>query len=291
MRVAIATDTVGWQGEQLRVAFDRRGIEVTFFSLRQCTFDTAVPHGLRIPGFDDCLPDGVFVRQVPGGSLEQVVLRLDFLHCLKEAGVLVYNDGRAIERTVDKAMTTWLMQRAGIATPPSWTLESPEPGRALLAEELGRGHEVVFKPLFGSQGKGLIRMTDVTQLPALDIAHGVYYMQRFIAPRHGEYCDWRAFVIAGEVVGAMQRRGSHWIGNVAQGAQCVAATLDANMLESAQAACAAVGVAYGGVDLMRDASGETLVIEVNGIPAWQGLQSVCERNIAELLVEDFLRRC
>ncbi len=291
MRIAIATDSVGWQGEQLQAAFDQQGVKVTFLSLRHCHFDTSAPHGLRIPGFEDCLPDGVFVRQVPGGTLEQVVLRLDFLHALKEAGVLVYNDGRAIERTVDKAMTTWLLHRAGVPTPPTWTMESFEQAREVASAGLTAGHEVVFKPLFGSQGKGLLRIASMQDLPALESSAGVYYLQRFLPPSGESYCDWRVFVIEGKALAAMERRSTHWIGNVAQGATCIAAPVEGGLAQLAESACTAVKVAYGGVDLMCDASGELLVIEVNGIPAWQGLQSVCEISIAHCLVADFLRRC
>jgi hypothetical protein len=38
---------------------------------------------------------------VPGGS-EEVVLYLDILHALKAMGIPVYNDGHAVERSVDK---------------------------------------------------------------------------------------------------------------------------------------------------------------------------------------------
>jgi len=55
-------------------------------------------------------------------------------------------------------------------------------------------------------------------------------------------------------------------------------------------ACVAVGADYGGVDLVRDRDGRAHVLEVNGVPAWRGLQSVTRVDIAERLVDDFLSR-
>ncbi len=92
------------------------------------------------PGYEDRLPDGVFVRGVPGGTLEQVVLRLDVLHALKLLGVPVYNDGRAIERTVDKAMTSFVLASAGIPTPATWVTESESEVAALVRAEVAAGH-------------------------------------------------------------------------------------------------------------------------------------------------------
>jgi hypothetical protein len=102
LRVAIVTDEPGWHGARLRRAFRARGIEARYVSLTRCRVDlSAGIGGIVIPGFERRLPDGVFVRGVPGGTLEQVVLRLDFLHLLGEIGIPVYNPARAIEKSVD----------------------------------------------------------------------------------------------------------------------------------------------------------------------------------------------
>ena len=57
------------------------------------------------------------VRSMSGGTFEAVTLRLGMLHALRELGVPVWNDARAIERCVDKSMTSFLLARAGIPTP------------------------------------------------------------------------------------------------------------------------------------------------------------------------------
>jgi len=114
LRIAIVTEEPGWHGAELLRALEARNAEVRFVSLRECRLELArAGSGIVVPGFEDRLPDGVIVRDVPGGTLEQVVLRLDLLHALRELGVPVYNDARAIERTVDKGMTSLLLQHAG----------------------------------------------------------------------------------------------------------------------------------------------------------------------------------
>ena len=55
-------------------------------------------------------------------------------------------------------------------------------------------------------------------------------------------------------------------------------------------ACLHIGADYAGVDLVRDSEGRLQVLEVNGIPAWRGLQSVTPIDIADRVAEDFLSR-
>src|SRR5581483_4819628 len=182
-RVAIFTDDPGWHGARLRDEFAARGVESKFVSLKQCRFDFGMPgHGIVVPGFDDRPPDGAFVRGVPGGTLEQVVLRLDVLHALDDVGVPVYNDGRAIERTVDKAMTSFRLAHAGIATPDTWVAESRQEALAIVARQTAGGGELVLKPLFGSQGEGLRRVAHPGEIPAPEEYDGVYYLQRYVEP-------------------------------------------------------------------------------------------------------------
>lgn len=182
-RTAIFTDDPGWHGARLADAFTARGVQTTFVSLRNCRFELGrAGQSIVVPGFEDQLPDAAFVRGVPGGTLEQVVLRLDILHALKHAGVPVYNDGRAVERTVDKAMTSFMLAHAGVPTAATWVTESEAEARALVADEADQGRELVLKPLFGSQGAGLKRIASVSDLPPAQEYDGVYYLQRYVEP-------------------------------------------------------------------------------------------------------------
>ena len=261
-------------------------------SLTACHFalDDGGP-GLCLPGFD-CLPDAAFVRGVPGGTLEEVVYYLDVLHALHHLGIPVYNDGRAIERSVDKGMTSFLLHTAGIPTPPAWVIRDPEQARQVVERELAAGHELVCKPLFGSQGEGLIRLNAPTSaLPDPAVCHGIHYLQRYVPAATAQAQDWRVFVIGGRAVAAMRRTAATgWITNVAQGAACHPAALEPDLRELAQAAARTLEMAYAGVDILRDVAGRAWVIEVNGVPAWKGLQQVCGCDIAAALAADLLGR-
>jgi RimK family alpha-L-glutamate ligase len=299
LRVAIMTDEVGWHTTRLHRALRARGCVGRCIDLAQCRFDSEWAwHGLVIPGYGRELPDAVIVRGVAAGTFEQVTARLGILHALRELGVPVYNDARAIERSVDKSMTSFLLHRAGIPTPPTWAMESAPQARRIVMREAADGHSVVLKPLFGSQGKGLRRLGDVdgefAALPDLGDYGEFAYLQRFVAPPDdgAPGFDWRVLVIGGRPVTAMRRVGSSWIHNVAQGARCEPAPLAGPMLEVADIAAraaAALGMDYAGVDLLP-AHGGAQVIEVNGVAAWRGLQSVTQFDIAACLVDDLLTR-
>jgi tetrahydromethanopterin:alpha-L-glutamate ligase len=288
--IAIFTDDPGWHGARLALEFAARGCDAQFVSLKNCHFDMAGDGAaLQLPVFGSLLPDAAFVRGVPGGSLEQIVFYLDVLHALTEMGVPVYNEPRAIERSVDKGMTSFLLRRAGISTPPTWITGDCERARSLAMRELAAGHELVCKPLFGAQGVGLVRVRAGDSLPPIETYRGIYYLQRYVDTSEGSWHDWRVFVIGGRAVAAMRRNGSTWINNVATGGRCQPAVLDDTLRDLAEAAVAAVGMNYGGVDIIRDALGQAWVVEVNSIPAWKGLQGTCNVNVAGMLVDDFLR--
>jgi len=290
-RIAIFTDDPGWHGKQLSLAFASRGYTADYVSLTQCRF--AIESGQQpifMPGFECVLPDAVFVRGVPGGSLEEVVLYLDILHALKAMGIPVYNDGQAVERSVDKAMTSFLLHHAGLPTPMTWVLRDREEALRIAETELKQGNLLISKPLFGSQGEGIRRIEKSTDLFWLTGSHGVYYLQRFVHCEGEGFSDNRVFVINGIAVAAMRRRGKFWLNNVARGATCELIDLEPEMVALAVKAAMALAMDYAGVDIIKDREGRCIIIEVNSIPAWKGLESVCDVNIAELMVDDLIAR-
>lgn len=290
-KIAIFTDDAGWHGKQLQQAFQNLGYDSVFVSLTECRFNLenqSVP--IFIPEFETELPVAAFVRGVPGGSLEEVVLYLDFLHALKIIGVPVYNDANAVERSVDKAMTSFLLHHTELKTPPTWVLRDRNAALELVQNELSQGHFVISKPLFGSQGEGIRRIEKMTDLPWLTSSHGVYYLQRFMQCAGEGFSDYRVFVIDGEVVATMRRRGKSWLNNVAKGASCERVDPTAEMIALAIHATKLLQMDYAGVDILEDSDGKLNVIEINSVPAWKGLESVCDVTIAELLARDLIHR-
>ncbi len=276
-----------WHARQLVAAFEQRGAEVVTTTLKACAFDTSCPYGLDIPGFDQQLPDAAFVRAISTGSLEQITFRLGILHALRESGVMVWNDARTIERCVDKSTATFLFQKAGLPVPTTRVIE----GHARANKEAHQiDRPLVVKPLFGSQGNGVMRADTAADLPPPDTVGDVYYLQHYLRDDKADtFADIRVFVCNGQVLAAMSRQGAYWVTNVHQGGKPAPLTLSDEMAQLALAACRAVGANYAGVDLIQDpTSGQLLVLEINSNPAWKGLHSVSDVDIAAALADGFL---
>lgn len=298
--IALVTDDPGWHGRELHDSFSRKGYKCTNVSLTDCYIHVGCHEDARkstskninslyMPGFEGALPDGVFVRGVQGGTLEEVVFYLDVLHALHELNILVYNSARAIERSVDKGMTSFLLDQAGILTPPTWVGNDVHQAYSFIRRELAMGNKVVAKPLFGSQGKNLQLITKPEDITNFKVYNKIYYLQRFIQTGNESAFDWRVFVIGDEVVACMKREGMDWISNVANGGKCYSAILNEQFASVSKKAVRAVDMHYAGVDVMQDLNGKLWVTEVNSIPAWKGLESVNSLVVADKLVEDFIK--
>lgn len=275
-----------WHARRIVRSLEAMGARVTVSSLPHCAFDTGLESGIDIPGFKGRLPDGVFVRSISAGTLEQITFRLGLLHALRESGVRVWNDARAIERCVDKSQTTFLLHKDGIPTPRTRVCETL-PHALEYTEGLDR--PLVLKPLFGSQGKGIGMISQQSELPAPETVDQMYYMQDYVPPKDGFYEDWRVLATRHRVVAAMTRRGTTWVTNIHQGGKARGHLPDEEMTRISMAAMRAVDADYAGIDLIRTASGALQVLEVNSNPAWRGLQGVADINIAWAIAEDFLK--
>jgi glutathione synthase/RimK-type ligase-like ATP-grasp enzyme len=75
-----------------------------------------------------------------------------------------------------------------------------------------------------------------------------------------------------------------WVNNVALGARCEPC-YQPEVIALAEAASKALDIDYCGVDIIQAKSGQYYVLEVNGIPAWKGLQGVSEVNVAQRLAD------
>jgi tetrahydromethanopterin:alpha-L-glutamate ligase len=285
--VALVVEGIDWHARMLAQAFAALGVRTRPVDLRACAIETERSGGLAIDGMEDRLPDAVLVRTMSGGTFQAVTMRLGILHALRENGVLVWNDARAIERCVDKSMTSFLLAHAGIPTPATWAVESPDAARAIVRRESARG-PLVLKPLFGSQGRGLKLIRSEDDLPNPDTVAGVYYLQRYVGVEGSHsFRDFRLLVSQGRIVAGMARQATSWITNVKQGGRPMAIVADSELKGLAIHAAAAVGANFAGVDILYDDSRPT-VLEVNSMPAWSGLQKVTHARIAASLASDLI---
>jgi RimK family alpha-L-glutamate ligase len=282
MHLAVLAARTGWHTRELERAAAELGHQATVLPYEESVAHIGAGGGFRSRGVDLCQMDLVLARIIPSGSLEQIIFRVDTLHCLEERGVRVVNTPRTIERTVDKLWTSALLERCGISTPDTVVCETTE----AAFEGFRSLGDVIVKPLFGSMGLGMVRVSDEEMafrvFRTLEQIKGVYYLQRVI---EHEGCDLRVFVVGGEVLGAIERRAQGWRTNLARGGVARSVALIPEQSALAVRAAAAVGADYAGVDLLTGLDGMTYVLEVNGIPGWKGLQEATGLDVAGRLIE------
>jgi RimK family alpha-L-glutamate ligase len=289
LRVAVLGATGSWHTRGLTGALAARGHDVLAIPATRLRSEVDPDGHVHILGPDDVQLDTldlVIVRGLPRGSLEQVIFRMDALHVLAAQGVRCVNSPRAIEKTVDKSWAGAVLAMSGVPTPPTLVCERYEDAMRAL-EELGG--DVVVKPLFGAMGNGIARIEDRDVahrvFRALELERAVYYVQRTVGTGGASCRNLRVLVVAGEVVGAMERVTDSWRANVARGAIPRAVTLGETERSLALAATVALEIDVAGVDLLVAPDGEVVVLEVNGIPGWQALQSVCEEDLTSRVID------
>ncbi len=307
MHIVILSARTGWHTDELRRALAERahtssvlpyeGLVARLGAGRgvaeSSPASSAPPNrnagGLSCEGARILDADAVLARIIPNGSLEQIIYRVDALHWIEHRGVPVMNSPRAIERSVDKFFTTALLQEAGLPAPETVVCEGT-PDAMAAVRAMG---DVVIKPIFGSMGHGLVRVSDpdvaFRVLRSLEQLRAVFYVQRAI---EHEGRDVRAFVVGRRVIGAIERwaPAGEWRTNVTRGGSARPFSLPPPWEELALRAAAAVGADYAGVDLLPSRNGDVFVLEVNGIPGWQGLQEATKVDVAAAIVEHLENR-
>lgn len=235
------------------------------------------------PTLDLGQADAILVRSMPPGSLEQVVFRMDILGRLAAAGTVVLNPPRALEAAVDKYLASALLAEAGLRTPRTLVCQTVEQAMAAFAE---LGGDVVIKPLFGSEGRGITRVSDealaLRAFQLLQRHQAVIYLQEFI---DHEGADLRLLVIGTQVVAMKRTNPLDWRTNVSRGARAEAYEPTADLVEMARRAAAAVGAAVCGVDILPGRDGHVYTLEVNAVPGWRALARVRGEDIAARMIE------
>jgi ribosomal protein S6--L-glutamate ligase len=208
---------------------------------------------------------------------------MDVLQRLQCRGVAVLNPPTAIETCVDKYLASARLEAADLRVPPTIVCQHADASMEAFA---ALGGDVVVKPLFGSEGRGMVRVSDPEMawriFRTLERLDCVLYLQQFIA--HPGW-DLRVFVLGGRVLAAMRRHAQNdWRTNVAQGGRAERMSPTKAEERLALQAAEAVGVVAAGVDLLQGPAGEHYVIEVNAVPGWRALAPVTGIDVAAALV-------
>jgi RimK family alpha-L-glutamate ligase len=283
MHLAVLASVDSWYLRDLaRAAAGRHRVTQVDFARLSAEMDGARQ---RIRAGDVLLDDidCLLVRTMPPGSLEQVVFRMDVLARIEAAGKLVINPPKAIEVAVDKYLASARLQAAGLRVPRTIACQTADDALAAFA---ALGGDVVVKPLFGAEGRGIARLNDEAMahraFKLLADLRAVIYLQEFL-PHEG--CDLRLFVLGSEVFGMRRRNPADWRTNVSRGATTEAFTPDDALVDMARRAAAAVGAPIAGVDLLPCRDGYVYAIEVNGVPGWQALGRALDIDIAARVLD------
>lgn len=277
MHLAILSHGTGWHVADLLRAAASLGHRATVVDFRRLSAGVAAAPA-PLAEFE-----AVIVRTMPPGSLEQVVFRMDLLQQVEARGVPIVNTPRALEACIDKYLTTARLAAAGLPVPPTVVCQTAD---AALEAFTALGGDVVVKPLFGSEGRGMVRVSDPElawrTFRTLERTGGVLYLQQMI--RHPGW-DLRVFILGRRILTGMRRHGrGGWRTNVAQGGIGEPAQVDDAQAALALRAAAALGADAAGVDLLQGPAGEWYVLEVNAVPGWRALAPVTGVDVAVALV-------
>jgi len=231
--------------------------------------------------------DAMIIRPIGRGSLEEILFRLDMLRTLRKKGLLIINSPSSIEKAVDKYRALSIFKEKDIPVPK--TIVTEDPKNAIDAfHELGK--DVIIKPIFGSRGVGITRVSDPEIakriFSSLAFNHNVIYIQEFVPH---ENRDIRAFIIGEKVVACMYRIADGWKTNVSQGARMISLKPNEKIVDLAINASQAIGCEVAGVDIMESPEGYK-VNEINSQPGFEGIQSTTKIDIAGAIIDYILSK-
>jgi RimK family alpha-L-glutamate ligase len=284
VRIAILGQPDSWHVGQLKGAAESAGHSVVVAPYARLTAAISTSQStLEMGGVDllDC--DRALIRSVPPGSLEQVIFRMDAIHRLEAKGVPTLNPARAIEACVDKYLATAKLAAAGLPVPRTMVCEDIEQAFDAF-RSLGR--RVVVKPLFGSEGRGILAVESPALAErvfrSLFRIQAVLYLQEYIDhPGH----DIRVLTLGDRPLAAMRRRGNaDFRTNIAMGGTAEPFVPSDECIDLALRASRAIGAPFAGVDLLPGPGGELHVIEVNSSPGFKALAQTTSVDIPGAII-------
>lgn len=269
--------------KRLVEAAEERDVRVEVFDTLHCVVNLSKRRpevhcaGKKITGIDAIIPR-------IGASI--TFYGLAVLRQFEMMGVFPANESQAIARSRDKLRSLQLFSRLDIGIPPTAFARSIDDVRQGV-RQVG-GVPVILKLLEGTQGMGVILAETMKSAESvLDAMHSLkqnILIQKFIAEAQG--IDYRAIVIDGKVVAAMERRASEgeFRSNVHRGGSTRAITLEPEYERTALEAAACLGLNIAGVDMMPSDDGP-MVLEVNSSPGLQGIEGATGLDVAGDMID------
>ncbi|MCC9602013.1 RimK family alpha-L-glutamate ligase [Stieleria sp. JC731] len=277
----------GWHANQLRTACRHRGIDVDFaaYESLRSTVDQCPRNECTAGSLESF--DAILTRTMPAASMEQLTYRLAVLHSIADnlgaTQTPIVNSPRGLEWAIDKFATSIRLASLGYPVPETHVVQNRNDA---LAAFDSLGGDCVIKPIFGGEGRGVMRVQDRelawTCFSTLEQLQASIVVQRFVSPGGR---DTRLLVIGDRVLGFRRTNEKSFRTNVAGGATCDMIAVDSKLSEDALRITGALKLEFASVDIIDNDNGPPLFLEVNAIPGWKGAQTVCGDSIAEMIIE------
>jgi ribosomal protein S6--L-glutamate ligase len=269
--------------KRLVEAAEQRGHHVEVIDHLQCNLvlEKGTPgiiyEGRRLEGFDAIIPRiGASVTFYGTAVVRQFEMMK----------VRTAVDSQSIVRSRDKLRSMQILARAGVGMPKTAFTNYSEDVLEMISH-VG-GAPVIIKLLEGTQGLGVVLAeTEKAAQSVIEAFHNLkarIIVQEFIAESKG--ADLRAFVVNGEVVGAMKRQGKEgeFRSNLHRGGTGKLVKLSRAEKAAALLAAKALGLGIAGVDMLQSKRGP-LVLEVNSSPGLEGIEKATGLDIAGKIIE------
>ncbi|MGL5891544.1 MAG: 30S ribosomal protein S6--L-glutamate ligase [Bacteroidia bacterium] len=195
-------------------------------------------------------------------------------------------ESQALVRSRDKLRSLQLLSKSGLGMPKTAFAASARDIDDVI-KQVG-GAPVVIKLLEGTQGIGVILAETHNSAKSvieafLDVEVNIL-VQEFIAEAKG--ADIRAFIVDGQIVGAMRRQGveGDFRSNLHRGGKAQLIQLSPEEKATAMKAVKKLGLAIAGVDMLQSKRGP-LVMEVNSSPGLEGIEGATGVDIAGKIIE------
>jgi ribosomal protein S6--L-glutamate ligase len=191
----------------------------------------------------------------------------------------------AILRSRDKLRSFQRLSNAGIGMPKTvFTNYSRD-----VVEVIDRvgGTPVIIKLLEGTQGLGVVlaetKNAAESVLEAFNGLQARALIQEYISEANGS--DLRAFIVDGQVIGAMKRQGreGEFRSNLHRGGSSEYIKLNEAELKLAIRAARVLKLPVCGVDMLQSNRGP-LLMEVNSTPGLEGIETATKKNIARAII-------